>query len=84
MHPPAHLMPLEADGQVGTRAAAELEAQLPGALHQGNLQQGLCLMLTALDSTLQPLLLSRCTQAATANTIDTTTSSMVTSSVCHR
>lgn len=35
----AHLVPLEADGEVGARAAAELEAQLPGALHQGDLQQ---------------------------------------------
>lgn len=34
-------MPLEADGQMGARAAAELEAQLPGALHQRHLQQGL-------------------------------------------
>jgi hypothetical protein len=36
----AHLVPLEADGEVGSRAAAELEAQLPGALHQGDLPQG--------------------------------------------
>ena len=33
-------MPLEADRQVGACAAAELKAQLPGTLHQGNLQQG--------------------------------------------